>query len=72
MCTFKAIRKYFVNGTLPEEGTICEVDSSIFGEKETDLGALSSEDRELIEAVEMLRKDYFVPLLGGAGRIPAF
>ena len=50
------VRAYFVNGTLPEEGTVCEVDSSIFGEKRVDLEALSAEDRELIDVVEAFRK----------------
>ncbi|KAL5524558.1 hypothetical protein ACEPAF_9698 [Sanghuangporus sanghuang] len=69
LCTFRAIQEYFVNGTLPERGTVCEADSSIFGEKELNLDALSVEERELVDASEMLRKNYFIPPLGG-GRVP--
>ena len=49
ICTAKAVRSYFVNGTMPEEGTICEPDVGAFevaaagGE-----GASSEEDRRLL------------------------
>ncbi|ORY71044.1 polyketide synthase 3 [Pseudomassariella vexata] len=33
-CTMKAIADYFVNGTLPEPGTVCEVDAPLFSETE--------------------------------------
>ncbi|KAL0570028.1 hypothetical protein V5O48_011936 [Marasmius crinis-equi] len=29
-CTAQAVREYFVNGVMPEEGTICSVDGSPF------------------------------------------
>ncbi|EJC99937.1 alpha/beta-hydrolase [Fomitiporia mediterranea MF3/22] len=31
-CTSKILRAYFANGTLPEKGTVCQIESSIFGE----------------------------------------
>ncbi|KAM0322587.1 hypothetical protein ACHAQA_009435 [Verticillium albo-atrum] len=31
-CTVLALREYFTNGTLPKEGTICEVDIPLFGD----------------------------------------
>ncbi|KAK1226883.1 hypothetical protein PQX77_010130 [Marasmius sp. AFHP31] len=36
VCTAKAIRAYFINGTLPEEGTVCPMDGSPFDPKEMD------------------------------------
>lgn len=30
LCTAKAVISYFVNGTLPESGTVCEVDAVPF------------------------------------------
>ncbi|EJC98014.1 alpha/beta-hydrolase [Fomitiporia mediterranea MF3/22] len=68
LCTFKAIRKYFINGTLPEYGTVCETESSIFGEKAFRLDALNAEDRELIEASRMFQENFFGPMFGGGFR----
>ncbi|KAL0059023.1 hypothetical protein AAF712_014261 [Marasmius tenuissimus] len=30
VCTTKVVREYFVNGTLPEQGTICPMDGTLF------------------------------------------
>ena len=30
LCTTKSIRAYFVNGTLPQPGTVCDVDVPLF------------------------------------------
>jgi len=62
LCTVKAIRAYFQNGTLPEKGTVCEVESSIFGDA-LDMSSLNAEDRELVEASQILQQANFVPVL---------
>jgi hypothetical protein len=30
MCTLRAVSAYWINGTLPEPGTVCEVDAPPF------------------------------------------
>jgi pimeloyl-ACP methyl ester carboxylesterase len=55
LCTARAVREYFVNGTLPEEGKVCDVDIlPILGEVNRDDQSLSAEDRELQEASKAL------------------
>ncbi|EJC98089.1 alpha/beta-hydrolase [Fomitiporia mediterranea MF3/22] len=67
LCTIKAVQDYFIDGTLPEEGKVCDVQSSIFGEKEFSLDTLGVEDRKLMEAAQKLQENYFVPVIGGGG-----
>jgi hypothetical protein len=67
ICTQKHIRRYFLNETLPEPGTVCAVDASPFSTAGSDadikvqaqaiLGA-PAEDRELAEAVWKLAKTF--------------
>ncbi|TFK90615.1 alpha/beta-hydrolase [Polyporus arcularius HHB13444] len=60
LCTAKHIRAYFVNGTLPEEGSTCEVDElPLVGPT---VRALSTEDKELLGALRSLVD--FVPSFG--------
>lgn len=64
LCTAKTIRSYFVNGTLPEPGTICEPDVKLFSEETLDevLAPLANltkrsfgtEDAMLLTAVKSL------------------
>ncbi|KAI0665891.1 alpha/beta-hydrolase [Trametes maxima] len=58
LCTAKHVREYFVNGTLPEPGTVCEVDELPFVGKVPVGGsavrALSVEDAELLDALKGL------------------
>ena len=65
MCTVKAIREYFREGKLPEKGTVCSVQSSIFNKEQATMTGveLSQEDVELLRASEMLGEEYFVPIL---------
>jgi len=64
VCTVKAVRAYFQNGTLPKEGTICDVESRIFdGELSVAVAGLDREDRELLRASYELQQNYFVPVL---------
>jgi len=64
LCTTKAVRAYFRDGTLPNEGTVCEVESSIFDdEKGLDLRGMSVEDQELLKASRGMQENYFVPIL---------
>ena len=51
LCTAKHIREYFVNGTLPGEGTTCEVDELPFVGRTRGVRALSAEDEELLNAL---------------------
>ncbi|KAJ6510787.1 hypothetical protein C8R45DRAFT_1088930 [Mycena sanguinolenta] len=70
LCTFKYIREYFLDGTLPEAGTICAVDiplfppspapDTAFADADEDqaqvrfVNALSVADRNLFEAAKEL------------------
>lgn len=56
LCTAKAVRAYFVNGTLPEPGTVCEPEELPFVGKGAELKTLSREDAELLEALEALKE----------------
>ncbi|TBU37338.1 alpha/beta-hydrolase [Dichomitus squalens] len=52
LCTARHVREYFVNGTLPKEGTVCDVDElpfigSIHGESQM----LTGEDAKLLDAL---------------------
>jgi len=65
ICTSKAIRNYFANGTLPEEGTVCQVESSIFkGISDDYVATLSSDDRSLLEASRVLHERYPIARFG--------
>lgn len=37
VCTWNAIRGYFLNNTLPANGTICAIDETIFPKSDTDI-----------------------------------
>lgn len=51
LCTAKHLRAYFLEGTLPEDGVVCEVNELPFvGE----VGTVEPEDRELFEALKHL------------------
>lgn len=55
LCTAKNVRAYFTHGTLPTEGTVCEVDELPFiGEVGGVTSALSSEETELLETFKGL------------------
>lgn len=87
LCTHKAVRAYFQNGTLPEEGTVCETESNIFyGGNDfmayIDKSSMTAEDVAILEASSALHKNYFMqirslPIPGGmvsqscAGRLYA-
>jgi len=64
LCTAKHLRAYFENGTLPEEGTVCEVDELPFVGKVNSekVNAMSVEDRELLDALRGLAEE--VPSFG--------
>lgn len=66
----KAVGEYFRDGKLPEPGTVCPTESSIFGGTAgaaMNLHARSDEDRELLKAAEELRKRYPISALGLGG-----
>ncbi|KAJ6480975.1 TAP-like protein-domain-containing protein [Mycena sanguinolenta] len=61
ICTVKYIRQYFIDGTLPEPGTVCPVDiplfppSSEFADENAQASlSVSMTDRNLFEAVKKL------------------
>ena len=60
------IRSYFQTGALPEPGTVCQAESTIFPRKPaaTDLKALSAEELEVYMAAKELHENYFVPRMG--------
>ncbi|THH27977.1 hypothetical protein EUX98_g6208 [Antrodiella citrinella] len=63
LCTAKAVRAYFQNGTLPEDGTVCAVESRMFDEQLSISGTLSAEDRKLLQASHELQQNYVVTFL---------
>ncbi|KAI0658733.1 TAP-like protein-domain-containing protein [Cubamyces menziesii] len=50
ICTVKAMRAFFADGTLPKEGTICPVDASPFPLHDA-VHVYSDEDAEILESV---------------------
>ncbi|KAJ8092886.1 hypothetical protein PM082_023519 [Marasmius tenuissimus] len=61
VCTAKAVREYFVNGTLPERGTVCPMDGSPFDDpapitNSTMRRDLMSSENELAEALHNLAR----------------
>ncbi|KAL0057897.1 hypothetical protein AAF712_015446 [Marasmius tenuissimus] len=60
VCTAQAIRAYFVNGTLPEEGTVCPMDGSPFDDPETASAnskrELGSEEDKIYKALHRLAR----------------
>lgn len=61
LCTARHVRAYFVDGTVPEEGMVCEVDELPFvGDTVDRHGAssrtLSVEDTELLDALKLLSR----------------
>ncbi|KZS87452.1 alpha/beta-hydrolase [Sistotremastrum niveocremeum HHB9708] len=61
LCTVKLTRAYFVNGTLPAEGTICEPDGQLFpvsgkSDKLYENDELSDDDQVLLRSAEALGK----------------
>lgn len=55
LCTAKYVREYFRDGTLPPEGTVCDVDEQPFvGRVGDNLNTLSREDERLLEALKGL------------------
>lgn len=52
-----------MNGTLPKEGTVCQTESSIFGETLDLAKTLDAGDNILLHAAEELRKMNIVPRL---------
>jgi hypothetical protein len=59
LCTAKVVRAYFQNGTMPEPGAECEIESRLFGG--SSVRALSVDDAELLAAVEELSENFEVP-----------
>ncbi|ERF70267.1 hypothetical protein EPUS_09105 [Endocarpon pusillum Z07020] len=60
LCTYKAIREYFINGTLPDTGTQCDPDVTDFGKSSSTLSkraAQDSEDAVLLNAALSVSQD---------------
>lgn len=49
-CTIRHLRAFFANGTLPKEGTVCDVDVSPFPQLGS-VKAYSAEEEEILESV---------------------
>jgi hypothetical protein len=59
------VREYFRNGKLPNNGTICGHESTVFPEKTKPVEAqLIGEDKDVIDAWRDLSKSFEVPRLG--------
>ncbi|KAI0702271.1 Alpha/Beta hydrolase protein [Cytidiella melzeri] len=73
LCTAKAIGEYFREGKLPEPGTVCEIETKMFGDDlSPSFSSLPmSEDREslVMEALRSLNEVYSMPDFGLAREI---
>ncbi|KAJ8092879.1 hypothetical protein PM082_023512 [Marasmius tenuissimus] len=64
VCTAKVVREYLVNGTLPEQGTVCSMDGSPFDDPASATNAIlrrdlmSSEDVGLAKVVQDLARKH--------------
>ncbi|KIJ41487.1 hypothetical protein M422DRAFT_229571 [Sphaerobolus stellatus SS14] len=58
----KYIRNYFRDGSLPPEGTVCEVEDQLFGPKKDLVTGLSLEDQEIVEAARAISAEAQVGL----------
>ncbi|KAJ7908232.1 hypothetical protein B0H13DRAFT_2017302 [Mycena leptocephala] len=56
ICTSTYFRQYFQNGTLPEPGTVCPVDVTLFAPANAPgrRGALSAQEEELLQALKVI------------------
>lgn len=67
-CTAKAIRSYFRDGVLPKPGTVCEIETKIFGNNASSLAdSLSGEEQALVENWRQLSESFSVPHFGLMG-----
>jgi hypothetical protein len=57
-----AVRAYFQNGTLPKAGTVCPIESTLFGDGTT--STASKRDDGLTAALADLRKKVKIPRFG--------
>lgn len=67
-CTAKAVRAYFREGKLPEPGTVCEIESKMFTQADSEALSmqdyLTSEDIAAIDAWRALSAKFETPLFG--------
>jgi hypothetical protein len=63
LCTLKAVRAYFHNGTLPAHGAECEIESRIFGAPAVDERGLSANDAQLYAVAQELSASFKVPMI---------
>ncbi|KAJ6610174.1 Alpha/Beta hydrolase protein [Mycena sp. CBHHK59/15] len=59
ICTSTYFRQYFQNGTLPEPGTVCAVDATLFGAPgnaaaSAKRDAVSAEDQRMLDALKVI------------------
>ncbi|KZS95702.1 hypothetical protein SISNIDRAFT_324584 [Sistotremastrum niveocremeum HHB9708] len=67
VCTAKYIRDYFREGTLPAEGTVCEVEAHAFPpdvQPSMQANELTAADAQLRNAMRKLSDAFEVPRLG--------
>jgi hypothetical protein len=62
VCTTLAVRAYFQNGTLPRPGTVCGIDSVLFGNGTT--AGVSRRDEGLVSALAAVREGVKIPRFG--------
>ncbi|KAK1234091.1 hypothetical protein PQX77_002710 [Marasmius sp. AFHP31] len=57
-CTAKAIREYFINGTLPKEGTVCPMDGSPFDDPKKQASGSGSSDQKADSTSESTKDEF--------------
>jgi hypothetical protein len=61
-CTALAVRAYFQNGTLPQAGKICPIESTLFGNATA--AGVTRRDESLSAALAALKESVKIPRLG--------
>jgi hypothetical protein len=61
-CNALAVREYFQKGTLPKAGTVCPIESTLFGNGTA--SDISKRDDGLTAALSELRKKTKIPRFG--------
>jgi hypothetical protein len=64
-CSALAVRAYFQNGTLPRPGTVCAIESVLFGNGAT--SGVARRDRDLASALATLKETVKIPRYGRFG-----
>ena len=52
------IRRYFRDGILPPQGTLCEIEDKLFGGPKQGFRVTSQDDKDILDATRLLSKQF--------------